>query len=89
MLHFILLQAIARQSHLGEHALSSLLYGLAKLDRRWEDLHPIVQRALKEAIVVCHIGAKCTPRGVANSLYGLATMECRWADLSSSVRLAL
>ena len=82
-------KAITRQSHLGEHALSSLLYGLSKLGRNWDDLHPMVQRALKEAIVVCHVGASCTPRGVANSLYGLAQMGCQWTALSTSVRLAL
>ena len=63
-------RAIARQSNIGEHALSSLLYGLGKLSRKWEDLQPDVRLALKTSIVVCHINNKCTPQGVANSLYG-------------------
>lgn len=62
--------AITKQSNIGEHALSSLLYGLGKLSRKWTDLHPDVRLALKMAIVVCHINNKCTPQGVANSLYG-------------------
>jgi hypothetical protein len=63
-------QAISQQAHIGEHALSSLLYGLGKLSRKWDDLHPSVRQTLKEAIVVCHLNDRCTPQGVANSLYG-------------------
>jgi hypothetical protein len=74
----ILRRAIFKQSRLGEHSLSSLLYGLAKLNRKWIDLHPQVRKVLKEAIVVCHIRDSCTPIGVSNSLYGLAEMEAKW-----------
>ena len=85
----VLRRAITRQSFLSEHALSSLLYGLGKLGRQWNDLHPHVKSSLKEAIVVCHISEKCTPLGVVNSLYGLALMNAEWSSLSSSVRMAL
>ena len=81
--------AITRQSQLGEHALSSLLYGLGKLQHKWDKLHPEKRKVLKEALVVVHVQNRCTPQGVANSLHGLANMEADWSDLSSSVRLAL
>ncbi len=81
--------AITRQSQLGEHALSSLLYGLGKLQHKWDKLHPEKRKVLKEALVVMHVQNHCTPIGVANSLHGLANMEADWSDLSSSVRLAL
>ena len=74
-LKFSIRRAIARQSHLGEHALSSLLYGLGKLSRRWDDLHPDVRQALKAAIVVCHIDGHLTPLGVTNSLCGKYSMS--------------
>ena len=54
-----------------------------------DELHPQVLSTLKEAIVVCHIGDKCTAQGVTNSMYGLALMSARWDTLSSSVRMAL
>merc|ERR1711871_1901230 len=82
-------RSIYKQVQLGEHALSSLLYGLGKMGRHFDDLHPQVLSTLKEAIVVCHIWDKCTTQGVTNSLYGLALMSARWDGLSSSVRMAL
>ncbi len=81
--------AITRQSSLGEHALSSLLYGLGKLQHKWNKLNPEKRKVLKEALVVVHVQNRCTPQGVTNSLHGLANMEADWSDLSSSVRLAL
>eukprot|EP01039_Chlorochromonas_danica_P003366 gene3367-3691_t len=82
-------QAIARQTTLSEHALSNLLYGLGKLGRPWDDLHPDVRHVLKAALVVGHVRNNCTSLGVTNSLYGLAHMQTNWQNLSSSVRLAL
>ena len=81
--------ATARQSHIGEHALSSLLYGLGKLGRTWSGIATDVRQTLKEAIVLCHLNDRCTPQGVANSLHGLAQMQAGWGDFSSSVKLAL
>ena len=86
----LLRQAVTRQVALGEHALASLLYGLAKLDRRWSRLHPDVRAALTESFVVCHAKDMCTVIGVTNSIYGLAGMGVNWhADLSSGVQLAI
>ena len=59
------------------------------MGRHIDDLHPQVLSTLKEAIVVCHIGDKCSAKGVTNSMYGLALMSARWSKLSSSVRMAL
>jgi hypothetical protein len=53
-------RAIIRQPDLGEHALSNLLYGLGKLDREWEQLHPEVRQVLKAGIVMCHLRDRCT-----------------------------
>ena len=85
----MLSRRICEQNYIGEHALSSLLTGFGKLNMTFSDLDPGVQAALKEAIVVCHLGDKCTPQGVANSLYGLAKLSTKWSDLSSSVRMSL
>ena len=82
-------RATARQAHIGEHALSSLLYGLGKLSRPWSGLAHDVRQTLKQAIVVCHLNDNITPQGVSNSLHGLAQMQATWSVLSSSVRLAL
>lgn len=81
----VLCGAIYRQDHLGEHALSSLLYGLAKLNRKWENLHPQVRKVLKEAIVVCHIRDTFTPIGVSNLLYGLAYMDGYWDGIYCNI----
>jgi hypothetical protein len=59
------------------------------MDRKWNDLNPVVRNTLKEAIVVCHLNDRCTPQGVTNSLHGMAQMEAEWTSFSSSVRLAL
>ncbi|KAJ1436158.1 hypothetical protein B484DRAFT_445750 [Ochromonadaceae sp. CCMP2298] len=82
-------RAIIRQADIGEHALSNVLYGLGKLEREWEELHPEVRQALLAGIVMCHLRDRCTAQGVSNSLYGLAHMHADWAALSTSVRLAL
>jgi hypothetical protein len=63
-------KAISRQSQLGEHALSSLLYGLGKLQRTWDDLHMEVRQTFKAAIVLCHIDGQVTTQGVVRSVYG-------------------
>ena len=88
-LRMLLRQSISRQSELGEHSLSSLLYGLAKLGRKWRDLHPDLHTSLKEGIVVCHVRDSYSALGVANSLLGLAGMDVEWSQLSSSVTLAI
>lgn len=80
---------ICSQVCIREHALSSLLFGLSRLGRKWNTLHLAVKKVLKEAIVVHHISDLSSARGVTSSLLGLASMDARWSELSSSVRLAI
>jgi hypothetical protein len=62
--------SIATQNFFDEHALSSLLFGLGKMSRKWSELQVEVRQTLKQALVVVHLHQKCSSIGVCNSLHG-------------------
>lgn len=82
-------KAIAKQTEIGEHALSNLMYGLGKLARRWSELHPSVRQTLTAALIVCHERKQYSSAGIANTMYGLAHMKVDWNLLPTSLRLAM